>query len=159
MRGAGADVRPVRTLPRRCEAALPEVDRVIVDLTARAYDGIAAIEVAAVAGRPVLAVGQHDDAELRRRALAAGADRVHPYRRLYERRPGVVAAWLAASPTATRRRPHELDPTDPSPPSDIASDWRPPATRDGETGLAALLVGVGADLRYLTGYPRCRSSA
>ena len=48
----------------------------IVDLTARAYDGIAAIAAAHAAGRPVLAVGQHDDVALRRRALAAGADRV-----------------------------------------------------------------------------------
>ena len=60
-------------------AALPTVDHVIVDLTARAYDGILAIADAHAAGRPVLAVGQHDDVGLRRRALAAGADRVHPY--------------------------------------------------------------------------------
>lgn len=100
VRGAGGDVRPVRTAAA-LQAVLPEVDRVIVDLTARAYDGIAAIEVARVAGLPVLAVGQHDDAELRRRALAEGADRVHPYRLLHEHGPRVVAAWLAASPTPT----------------------------------------------------------
>jgi DNA-binding NarL/FixJ family response regulator len=100
VRGAGGDVRPVRTAAA-LEAALPEVDRVIVDLTARAYDGIAAIEIARVAGLPILAVGQHDDADLRRRALAAGAERVHPYRRLHEDGPRVIEAWLAASPAAT----------------------------------------------------------
>ena len=80
------------------EAALPEVDRVVVDLTARAYDGLAAIAAALAAGRPVLAVGQHDDTELRKAALAAGADRVHPYRRLFEDGPRQIAAWLATAP-------------------------------------------------------------
>jgi hypothetical protein len=71
---------------------------VIVDLTARAYDGVSAIAAAHAAGRPVLAVGQHDDAELRRRALAAGADRVHPYRRLFEDGPRQMARWLTGDP-------------------------------------------------------------
>ena len=66
----------------------------IVDLTARAYDGVDAIAVAHAAGRPVLAVGQHDDADLRRRALAAGADRVHPYRQLFEDGPRQMTRWL-----------------------------------------------------------------
>lgn len=79
------------------EAALPDVDHVIVDLAARAYDGVAAIELARAAGRPVLAVGQHDDAPLRRRALAAGASRVHPYRLLFEDGPRRIRAWLAES--------------------------------------------------------------
>jgi hypothetical protein len=73
---------------------LADVDRVIVDLTARAYDPITAIAQAHAAGRMVLAVGQHDDLALRRRALAAGADRVHPYRRLFEDGPRQLAAWL-----------------------------------------------------------------
>jgi CheY-like chemotaxis protein len=94
VRGAGAVAVPVRTAAA-LEAALPEVDRVVVDLTARAYDGVAAIAVAHAAGRPVLAVGQHDDATLRRAALAAGADRVRPYRRLFEDGPRQLAAWLA----------------------------------------------------------------
>jgi DNA-binding NarL/FixJ family response regulator len=68
---------------------------VIVDLTARAYDGVEVIARAHAAGRPVLAVGQHDDAELRRRALAAGADRVHPYRQLFEDGQRQMARWLA----------------------------------------------------------------
>ncbi len=80
------------------EAALAGVDRVIVDLTARAYDGVAAISVGRGAGRPVLAVGQHDDADLRRRALAAGADRVHPYRQLFEDGPRQLGRWLESVP-------------------------------------------------------------
>jgi DNA-binding NarL/FixJ family response regulator len=94
VRGAEAVAVPVRSLGG-LEPALPDVDRVIVDLTARAYDPIAAIALAHTARRPVLAVGQHDDPALRRRALAAGADRVHPYRRLFEDGPRLLAAWLA----------------------------------------------------------------
>jgi hypothetical protein len=85
------------------DGVLPDVDRVIVDLTARAYDGVDAIARAHTAGRPVLAIGQHDDVELRRRALAAGADRVHPYRQLFDDGPRQMARWLAGenlAPTA-----------------------------------------------------------
>jgi DNA-binding response OmpR family regulator len=94
VRGAGASAVPVRTLAG-LEASLQEIDRVVVDLTARAYDGLAAIALAHAAGRPVLAVGQHDDVDLRRAAIAAGADRVHPYRRLFEDGPRQLARWLA----------------------------------------------------------------
>lgn len=77
------------------EVLIPDVDRVIVDLTARGYDGIAAIAAAAAAGRSVLAVGQHDDRAARQRALAAGAVRVLAYRRMFEDGPALIAAWLA----------------------------------------------------------------
>lgn len=97
VRGAGAVAVSVRTLDA-LEAALPSVERVVVDLTARAYDGVAAVAFASGAGRPVLAVGQHDDAVIRRAAIAAGADRVHPYRRLFEDGPRQLAAWLAVEP-------------------------------------------------------------
>jgi len=82
------------------EGVLPDVDRVIVDLTARAYDGVEAITLAHAAGRPILAVGQHDDADTRRRALAAGAERVQPYRLLFEDGPRQMARWLAGDRTA-----------------------------------------------------------
>ena len=77
----------------------------VVDLTARAYDGVAAVGEVAVSGLPVLAVGQHDDAELRRRAVAAGASRVLSYRAMFERGPAILADWLGtggpgASPDA-----------------------------------------------------------
>jgi len=94
VRAAGADATPVRTLAA-LDQALPGADAVIVDLTARAYDGVDAVCRSSEAGRRVLAVGQHDDAELRRRALDAGAERVHPYRKLFEDGPATLARWLA----------------------------------------------------------------
>lgn len=94
MRASGATPAPVRTAAGLA-ALLPDVDRVVVDLTARAYDGIAAIAAAAAAGRPVLAVGQHDDQALRARARAAGADRVYAYRKLFEDGPAILSAWIA----------------------------------------------------------------
>ncbi len=96
VRGAGAVGVPVRTWAA-LEDVLPSVDHVIVDLTARAYDGVAAVSLAHGAGLPVLAVGQHDDATLRRRAIAAGADHVHPYRRLFEDGPRQLGRWLGTS--------------------------------------------------------------
>jgi len=103
VQAAGADAAPVRTLAA-LNQALPAADAVIVDLTARAYDGIVAVRKAADSGRRVLAVGQHDDAELRRRALAAGADKVHPYRKLFEDGPKTLATWLEATPNRTEAR-------------------------------------------------------
>jgi hypothetical protein len=97
VRGAGATPLAARSAVALA-GLLPDVDGVIVDLTARAYDGVAAIAAASAAGRPVLAVGQHDDRDLRRRALAAGAGHVHPYRRLFEDGPRQVGAWLAERP-------------------------------------------------------------
>jgi hypothetical protein len=94
VRGAGAVAVPVRSAAA-FEAALPDVDRAIVDLTARAYDGIGAIASATAAGRPVLAVGQHDDRDARQRALAAGATRVYAYRSLFKDGPRQLGAWLA----------------------------------------------------------------
>jgi DNA-binding response OmpR family regulator len=93
LRAAGAEPHAVRSLDG-LRASLAGVDRVVVDLTARAYDGLAAIELARAATVPVLAVGQHDDHELRRRALAAGADRVYAYRKLFEDGPRTLGAWL-----------------------------------------------------------------
>jgi DNA-binding response OmpR family regulator len=95
LRTAGAEPRPVRSLAM-LGPALTEVDRVVVDLTARAYDGVAAIELARASGLPVIAVGQHDDHELRKRALAAGADRVYAYRKMFEDGAATLAGWLGA---------------------------------------------------------------
>jgi hypothetical protein len=65
---------------------------------------VAVVSFAADAGRAVLAVGQHDDRELRRRALAAGAQRVHPYRRLFEDGERQIRAWLdEATPEGAAR--------------------------------------------------------
>ena len=94
MKASGASASPARSAAA-LDALLPDVDLVIVDLTARAYDGVTAIEAANAAGRPVLAVGQHDDRALRTRARAAGADRVYAYRKLFEDGPATLAAWIA----------------------------------------------------------------
>ena len=68
----------------------------LVDLTARAYDGIAALEAASLAGVPAIAVGQHDDAPLRRAAKDAGATRVYAYRALFEHGDRELGAWLGS---------------------------------------------------------------
>ena len=81
----------------RLGAALPSAGAAIIDLTALAYDGVAAIEAARAGGVRVLAVGQHDDHELRKRALAAGAERVYAYRKLFEDGPATIASFLEAS--------------------------------------------------------------
>ncbi len=96
MRGAGAVAVAARTRAT-FEALLPDVDRAIVDLTARAYDGVEAIATASAAGVPSLAVGQHDDRAARQRALAAGAGRVLAYRRLFDDGPRLIGAWLSRS--------------------------------------------------------------
>jgi DNA-binding NarL/FixJ family response regulator len=67
----------------------------IVDLTARAYDGVEAVRIASGTGARVVAVGQHDDTALRRAAIAAGAERVYTYRALFEDGPRTLGAWLA----------------------------------------------------------------
>lgn len=91
---AGAE--PVRVGSQvALDAAITDAAGLIVDLTARAYDGLAAIEAGRVAGVPVLAVGQHDDVSLRKRALAAGAERVYAYRKLFEDGPAIITTWLA----------------------------------------------------------------
>ena len=90
---AGGEPVGVASL-ERFEEALAGGGAAIVDLTALAYDGVAAIAAAHAAGSRVLAVGQHDDHALRKRALAAGADRVFAYRKLFEDGPGTISAWL-----------------------------------------------------------------
>ena len=68
----------------------------IVDLALRSADGLAVIARWHAAGVPVLAVANHDDAPLRKRALAAGAAKVLAYRKLFEDGPAVVSGWLGA---------------------------------------------------------------
>ncbi len=109
LRTLGAD--PVRVGTAQAFAAALDATRpagsgearpthAVVDLTARAYDGIPAVRVAVAAGIRVLCVGQHDDWELRRSALAAGAERVVAYRALFESGHATLAAWLGIPPPA-----------------------------------------------------------
>ena len=91
---AGATADRAKTAPE-FDRALEGADFAIVDLTARAYDPLVAIERATSRETRVLAVGQHDDLDLRKRALARGAERVYAYRKLFEDGPATIAAWMA----------------------------------------------------------------
>jgi DNA-binding response OmpR family regulator len=68
----------------------------IVDLAARSFDGVAAIERIHAARLPVIAVAEHDDQVTRKRALKAGAGRVFSYRKFFEDGTRLVEGWLAA---------------------------------------------------------------
>ena len=95
VRRAGGEPVPVRSLAT-LGAALPTVGGCIVDLTARAYDGIEAIS--ARAARPAsrsIAVGQHDDAEARRRGDDRRGVAGLRYRALFEHGDRVLAAWIS----------------------------------------------------------------
>ena len=95
VRRAGGNPVPLRTAPAFA-STLAEVDGALVDLTARAYDGLDALRAAGVAGVPAIAVAQHDDAPLRRAAKDAGASRVHAYRALFEHGERELSRWLAS---------------------------------------------------------------
>ena len=104
IRAAGADPRLLRRLAD-LEAQLgrhsdetPVAD-VIVDLTARAYDGVAAIRLASGVGARVVAVGQHDDLELRRAATDAGDTRDFTYLALHDQGPRILGSSLADRPS------------------------------------------------------------
>lgn len=94
---AGASALRVRDAAT-LELRLPDAAGIVVDLTALRLDPLAALGLARDAGVRALAVGQHDDHELRKRALAAGAERVYAYRKLFEDGPATIARWLAAIP-------------------------------------------------------------
>ena len=105
----GAHVERTRTVAD-FEAATAGAAFAIVDLTARAYEPVSSIELAAARGVRVLGVGQHDDLPQRKAALDAGAERVFAYRKLFEDGPATLQAWLDGDrptrrlhPTATAR--------------------------------------------------------
>ncbi|MEZ0241680.1 MAG: hypothetical protein ACAH65_12870 [Chloroflexota bacterium] len=93
----GAQVVRARTAAA-FEAAIAGAEFAIVDLTARAYQPVPAIQLAHDGGLRVLGVGQHDDLAQRREALAAGAERVFAYRKLFEDGPATLSAWLEGNP-------------------------------------------------------------
>jgi hypothetical protein len=76
-------------------AAVSTLEGCVVDLTARSYDGVAAVATAVTANVPTVAVGQHDDADERRAALEAGAVRVYAYRALFDHGDRDLGAWVA----------------------------------------------------------------
>jgi hypothetical protein len=90
---AGGDPMRANTTAQ-LEKALACAGHAIVDLTANAYDPVAAVERARSAGARVLAVGPHDDVPLRKRAFVAGADKVLAYRKLFEDGPATIGRWL-----------------------------------------------------------------
>jgi ActR/RegA family two-component response regulator len=96
---AGGEPARAKTAPE-LDRALVSADFAIVDLTARAYDGIAAIARAHQAGAKVLGVGQHDDVTLRKQALSAGASKVLAYRKLFEDGPAVIGAFIGRTADA-----------------------------------------------------------
>jgi DNA-binding response OmpR family regulator len=93
VRSVGGQPAPVGSLDELA-TRLDGADAAIVDLTARRYDGVAAVARAAAARVRVIAVGRHDDHALRRRALDAGAERVLAYRKLADDGPATIARWL-----------------------------------------------------------------
>jgi ActR/RegA family two-component response regulator len=92
---AGGTASRAKTGPELYRA-LECAGHAIVDLTARNYDPMAAIRRASDRGARVLAVGPHDDVAVRKQALAAGAERVLAYRKLFEDGPATVEKWLGS---------------------------------------------------------------
>lgn len=76
------------------EAASIDAPFAVIDLGGRAYDGVEAVRIAAGSGATVLAVSQHEDAELRKAALAAGATRSLSYNKLFSDGPRVIARLI-----------------------------------------------------------------
>jgi ActR/RegA family two-component response regulator len=97
---AGAEPARAKTAPE-FDRSLVCADLAIIDMTASAYDPLVAIERARSAGARVIAVGQHDDIALRKRALARGAERVFAYRKLFEDGPATIAAFMERGAAAT----------------------------------------------------------
>ena len=94
---AGAEPARAKTA-QEFDRALVCADLAIIDMTASAYDAMTAIERARSTGARVVAVGQHDDIEMRKRALARGAERVYAYRKLFEDGPATISGWLSRTP-------------------------------------------------------------
>ena len=89
-------VQSIDGVTKTLESA-PAQAPVIVDLNGRTYDGVEVVRVASASRRVVLAVGQHEDLELRKKALDAGARRVFSYNKLFKDGPAVVKSLLEGS--------------------------------------------------------------
>jgi DNA-binding NtrC family response regulator len=93
VKSAGAEASHAKNA-QELDRQLVAVDGVIVDLTARTYDPVDAIERSRMADREVICVGPHEDIELRRRAIAAGALRVLTYNQVHTHGLMVIGRWL-----------------------------------------------------------------
>jgi DNA-binding response OmpR family regulator len=102
VRAVGAEPVGARSIDE-LDQALVDADLAIVDMTADTYDALTAIERARTTGTRVIGVGQHDDHEQRKQALARGAERVYAYRKLFEDGPATVARLIAGGETAGSR--------------------------------------------------------
>jgi hypothetical protein len=102
VRAAGGEPVGARSVDD-LDRALADADLAIVDMTARSYDPLVAIERARTAGTRVICVGQHDDHEQRKQALARGAERVYSYRKLFEDGPATIARLIAGGDPAGSR--------------------------------------------------------
>jgi len=166
------------TVSRQDGLAAAGVEAVLVDLGARRVDPLAILRAAADAGLPTLAVMQHDDAARRKQARAAGATRVTSYNAFHQAGPRLVARLLARPAADPRRDANHRGGANPgrganllrrttgSGASDPGTAPQPagiPPVRYGERleaartalhdrGAAALLLGPGAELRWLAGY-------
>jgi DNA-binding response OmpR family regulator len=89
------------------DAPVTRLVAAIVDLFGHHYDGVEAVRGFRAAGLPVIAVAQHDDLEVRRTALEAGALRVFSYAKFFQDGPSLVARWLAAPEADAERLPDE----------------------------------------------------
>jgi DNA-binding response OmpR family regulator len=79
------------------DLVLDGADGAIVDMTARGYDPIEAIQHARESGVATVAVGQHEDLEQRRLALDAGARRVVTYNAFFRGGQRIVEELLEAA--------------------------------------------------------------
>jgi DNA-binding response OmpR family regulator len=95
-RAAGAEARTVAARAALAGALAARPDLVVVDLSARSFAGVDVVAEAAAAGTTVIAVAQHDDRDLRRRALDAGARRAYAYSRMHADGPALIGRWLPA---------------------------------------------------------------
>lgn len=93
---------PQARVAARPASATEGCDGAIVDTALMTADPMVVIAALHDLGLPVLAVANHDDVALRKRALAAGAGKVLAYRKLHDDGPATIAAWIESRPTQTR---------------------------------------------------------
>lgn len=76
-------------------------DGAIIDMALMTADPMVVIAALRALGLAVLAVANHDDVALRKRALAAGAGKVLAYRKLHDDGPATIAAWIESIRTSS----------------------------------------------------------